>query len=210
MKDEYMEFTTPRPRLYKRVYQLHISLSRTQPLVWRRVQVPESYTFYDLHVAIQDAMGWQDYHLFEFTKGESGSRPDYRIVSVFDEPENMPSDIKYAYATEVPIKKLLKKERDSVLYIYDFGDGWEHIVTLEKILPRDEDIVYPVCIDGVLACPPEDCGSIPGYYDCIKAVKNRKNKELLRWLGDWRPETFDTKAVKFEPPWKRLKKALKG
>ena len=188
--------------------KLHIGLNGTEPMVWRRVQVPESYTCYDLHVAIQDAMGRQDYHLFEFRKAHSRRSPDYRVVSVFDEPENMPSDIKCEYATEVPIKKFLAKENDRVLYIYDFGDGWEHVVLLEKILPRDENVIYPACIDGALAGPPEDCGSIPGYYDCIKAVRNRDNKELLKWLGDWQPDIFDAQAVKFERPWLRMKKAL--
>ncbi len=210
MSNEYVEFTMPHPRRYNNIYQLHISLKDTDPPVWRRIQVPASYTFYDLHVAVQDAMGWLDYHLFEFTEGEIGRKADYRIVSIFDEPGEMPPEIKYEYATEVPMKKLLKKEGDGVLYCYDFGDGWEHTVTLEKILPREENIAYPICLDGALAGPPEDCGSISGYYDCIAAVKNQDNKELLRWLGDWNPESFDPKAVAFELPWKRMKKALEA
>ena len=54
---------TPRPKL---VHQFLVVLSGTDPLVWRRIQVPEKYSFWDLHVAIQDAMGWLDYHLHEF------------------------------------------------------------------------------------------------------------------------------------------------
>ncbi|MBU1044210.1 MAG: plasmid pRiA4b ORF-3 family protein [Candidatus Omnitrophica bacterium] len=198
----------PRSRKYNKVYQLHIGLSGTEPPVWRRIQVPESYTFYDLHVAVQDAMGWQDYHLFEFSRTQSHHKQDYRIVSVFDEPENTTLDVKYEYATEVSIKKFLTKEKDHVLYIYDFGDGWNHVVTLEKILPREKNVRYPVCLDGALACPPEDCGSIPGYYDCIRAVRSQDNEELLAWLGDWDPEVFDPHQVKFELPGKRLKKAM--
>lgn len=46
--------------------QFLIVLPNTDPLVWRRIQVPEAYSFWDRHVAIQDAMGWLDYHLHEF------------------------------------------------------------------------------------------------------------------------------------------------
>jgi len=51
---------------YKQVYQFKITLKDSKPPIWRRIQVPETYTFWDLHVAIQDAMGWIDYHLHEF------------------------------------------------------------------------------------------------------------------------------------------------
>ncbi len=211
MGNNYIEFTMPYPRRFKRVYQLHIRLKGIKPSVWRRIQVPENYTFYDLHVAIQDAMGWEDCHLFEFTKGKIKFRPAYRIISIFDESEMIDSDIKWEFATEVSMKKLLKKEQDSILYTYDFGDDWQHLITLEKILPWQNSMKYsPACVDGELACPPEDCGSIPGYYDCIAAVKNQDNEELLRWLGDWQPENFDPKQVKFERPWERAKKALES
>jgi len=51
----------------KQVYQFKITLKGTKPPIWRRIQVPATYSFYDLHVAIQDAMGWMDSHLHEFT-----------------------------------------------------------------------------------------------------------------------------------------------
>ncbi len=208
MSDYCVEFTMPYARRYKDVYQLRISLDHTDPEVWRRIQVPGSYTFYDLHVAIQDAMGWLDYHLFEFNEKQAGFRANYRIVSVFDEPEEMSFDVGWDYATEVPIKKLFKAEQDTVLYRYDFGDNWEHSVTLEKILPREKGIKYPICVDGALAGPPEDCGSIPGYYKCVAAVKDKNNEMLQRWVGDWKPESFSPKDVKFETPLKRMEIAL--
>ena len=74
---------------------------------------------------------------------------------------------------------------------------------------KDAKIKYPVCLDGEMTCPPEDCGSIPGYYRCIEALKNQDNEEgLLDWLGDWQPDNFDPKNVKFENPKQRLKRAL--
>jgi hypothetical protein len=83
-------------------------------------------------------------------------------------------------------------------------------VTLEKILPRESKKKYPVCLEGKLACPPEDCGGIHGYYQCIEALKKRDNSDgLLTWLGSWRPDRFDPKKVKFYSPRQRLKLALK-
>ena len=58
--------STKRSTRPKLVHQFLIVLSGTDPLIWRRLQVPERYSFWDLHVAIQDAMGWLDYHLHEF------------------------------------------------------------------------------------------------------------------------------------------------
>ena len=51
---------------FNKVYQFKISLKGIRPPIWRRIQVPETYTFWDLHVAIQDSMGWLDCHLHEF------------------------------------------------------------------------------------------------------------------------------------------------
>jgi hypothetical protein len=56
-----------------RVYQFKITLLEISPKIWRRIQVPEKYSFWDLHVAIQDAMGWDDMHLHVF---KIGSSPD--------------------------------------------------------------------------------------------------------------------------------------
>ena len=50
---------------FNQVYQFKITLKGIKPPIWRRIQVPKTYTFYDLHVAIQDAMGWYDCHLHE-------------------------------------------------------------------------------------------------------------------------------------------------
>ena len=64
---------------FKNVYQFKITLQETKPPIWRRIQVPETYTFWDLHIAIQDAMGWNDYHLHEFDVKKPGLRNEVRI-----------------------------------------------------------------------------------------------------------------------------------
>jgi hypothetical protein len=199
--------TLPKRQPFKNIYQFKITLLETNPPVWRRIQVPESYTFYDFHVAIQDAMGWLDCHLHMFDmKNKNKKNGLIRIDCPFGDPEFDKED--YFLTTEVPISTFFNTEKETALYTYDFGDNWEHEVLLEKILPRGTKIKYPVCLDGELACPPEDCGSIPGYYRCIEALKTRDDEDLLDWLGDWRPDRFNPKDIIFESPRNRLKMAL--
>lgn len=94
---------------------------------------------------------------------------------------------------------LLEKEIDSMIYEYDFGDGWKHEVLLEEILERDQNIIYPICVDGAMNCPPDDCGGIFGFYDMLKILKQPKHEEYksyLMWLGGkYDPEKFDLKKV---------------
>lgn len=201
-----LTFTIPTKRSYKNVYQFKITLLGTKPPVWRRIVVPESYTFYDLHVAIQNAMGWTDSHLHCFEKRNSRIRYGDYLVKI-DCPyavEEIPEGDRGLYSTETPLKEFFKKINDKIFYMYDFGDNWEHEVILEKILAKDQKEKYPICLAGKLTCPPEDCGSIPGYYNCIKTFEDKKDEELLEWLGDWTPENFDPKDVVFENPRKRF------
>jgi hypothetical protein len=71
-------------------------------------------------------------------------------------------------------------------YEYDFGDSWEHEVLVEEVLPPDPDFKHPVCLGGANACPPEDCGGIPGYYDLLAALadpKHEQHEEMKEWVG---------------------------
>lgn len=67
---------------------------------------------------------------------------------------------------------MLGRVDSKAIYTYDFGDSWEHGIVLEKRLPVDPNMTYPVCTDGQLACPPEDCGGIPGFYDLVEALND--------------------------------------
>ena len=95
----------------------------------------------------------------------------------------------------IMITRLLRKEKDSLIYEYDFGDGWEHKIILEKVLPHDTSLDVPRCIKGKRACPPEDCGGIWGYQDLIEMINDTshpEHEEMLEWLGgDLDPEYFD-------------------
>jgi len=99
-------------------------------------------------------------------------------------------------------------------YTYDFGDNWEHIIKLEKVLPRDKNINYPVCIGGKRASPPEDCGGVWGYEDFLKIINNpdhEEYEETIEWAGgEFDPEYFDVKEIKFDDPAKRRKIAFES
>ena len=198
----------PRKKPYKNIHQFKITLIGTDPPVWRRIQVPDYYTFYDLHVAIQDAMGWLDSHLHDF-KIQLRRRAcmDIRIECPFgleDLEEEAP-----ILSTEVAVADFLQETGDRALYTYDYGDEWQHDVLFEGSYPKEPGKKYPICLAGELAGPPEDCGGIPGYYDCVKAVNERDNSEdRLTWLGRWKPDRFDPAKIKFWSPLRRLKIAL--
>ncbi len=214
------KLTVPRRRPFKNVFQFKCTLLHTKPPVWRRIQVPESYTFYELHVAVQDAMDWLDYHLHHFEvhgKEQKGAR--VHIECPWWDPWDMDDD--WLITTEVPIKDYLKKPSDRAIYRYDYGDGWEMSVSLEKILPKTKNTKYPICLDGKLAAPPEDCGAIPGYYHCIEAfdaadeLEKRPDteeieelRERLVWLSGWNPYLFNPKKIQFESPRDRFIMAL--
>jgi hypothetical protein len=212
--------TIPHRRRFKNVYQIRLTLLGTDPPVWRRILVPESYTFYDLHVAIQDVMDWEDYHLHHFQKrGDDSRAASVHIECPWFNPFEM--NDKWLITTEVPIKKLLEKSSDQAIYRYDYGDGWEMDIMLEAVLPREKNKTYLVCVEGRLAAPLEDSGGIPGYYRCIealKAVEDLENRpelhddvdmqELIIWMGDWDPQDFDPEDIVFENPRDRFKKAV--
>jgi hypothetical protein len=168
------------------VLQLHIGLAESKPPIWRRVQVPASLTLRRLHAVVQAAMGWTDSHLHMFTHG------DNRYGEA--EPELMLTD-----DTTTTLRELALAEGETLSYEYDFGDGWEHVIQIEKVLDADPGLRYPVCLGGAGACPPEDCGGVWGYQDLLATLADPRHDEhehLRGWLGlepghDFDPHRFD-------------------
>ena len=187
-------------------YQFDVRLMDVAPPVWRRILVPGFYSFWDLHVAIQDSMGWLDYHLHEF---RLKSPLDGREVILgipgydFDERITLPDYLVPVsdYFTESPVG-----------YLYDFGDDWLHEITLEAVRKDIEGDNGPVCLDGGGACPPEDCGGPPGYEDFLRIIENpadEEHEETLTWAGgSFDPERFDPRAVHFDDPFLRWRVAF--
>jgi len=184
------------------VYQFKVELLNTSPSIWRRVQVPEKYSFWDLHVAIQDAMGWLDCQLHAFRFGKSRF-PSWEI--------GIPTDEDFGNTKVLAGWDIAMTERfdvgTSCTYEYDFGDGWSHELILEGVILAEKGRRYPVCIEGEQACPPEDCGGVPGFYRLLNVLADPREEEyedMLRWIGgDYDPSYFDPSAVKFDSPRKR-------
>lgn len=161
-------------------FQLKIALVGSEPEIWRRVVVPTSATLEGLHHVIQEAMGWQDAHLHQFTiKGQRfGADVDPFSGDEIDESTARLADV--------------VRSRQKFTYLYDFGDSWEHVIKVEKTLKEHQG---PACIDGGGACPPEDCGGIWGYSDMLQTLASPRaegRQELLDWLGgDFDPAALD-------------------
>lgn len=172
----------------KSVYQLKITLKEIKPPIWRRVLVESDITLYDLHQVIQQSMGWDDYHLHEFRiAGEHFGAPDPDgFVEVIDDAKTR-------------LHQVIRGEKMKFLYEYDFGDGWRHEIVVEKVLPAEKEGVYPVCLKGKRACPPEDVGGPWGYAEFLEAIadpENSQHEDMLEWVGgEFDPEAFDLEMV---------------
>jgi hypothetical protein len=170
----------------KMALTLKISLLGISPPIWRRIIVTDDIFLEDLHLIIQAAMGWLNYHLHEFEiNGTRFAPPD-------------PEDDSFGYesvdSTNKRLRDIFLLEGTKFHYTYDFGDNWDHMITVEKIEPARSDVEYPICIKGKRNAPPEDCGGTPGYYNLIEILAdplNQEYSEMKDWVGeDYDPEFF--------------------
>ena len=173
------------PKTTQKIYQLKVTLKGSKPPIWRRLLIDSSVTLPELHSVLQVVMGWSDYHLHQFTaagRQYSVTDPNFGMDDVTDEKG-------------VRLDRLLVSEKDSIGYEYDFGDGWEHVILLEKVLPPEPSKALPVCIKAKGACPPEDVGGLWGYYnflDVIKDPTHSEHEELKEWIGgEFDPDAYD-------------------
>ena len=172
------------------VLQFKITLRNTKPAIWRRFLIEDILTFHDLHLVIQNVMGWTNSHLYQFV---------YNKTSFIGIPESE-EDNNITNAKEVVLSSFFDQPKIRINYEYDFGDSWDHELVLEKILDKVPGAQYPNCIKGERNCPPEDCGGIWGFYNMLEILKDKKHRayeETLEWLGDdYNPEEFDIDTVK--------------
>lgn len=213
----------------EKILQLKIMLDGIKPAIWRRFLTKDTVSFEQLHNIIQKVMGWENYHLYEFSIGgvsiiprdEGYNFAESSFHTLFNSPEFMKMlekgakngkkmDIdkmneilknaeknkpKNKFDVNTRVNLLLGSEGQKFNYTYDFGDSWKHELIVEKITPPEEGKKYPLCLEGERACPPEDCGSVPGYYELMKIRKNKNHPEykerVAGWLGeDYDPELF--------------------
>jgi hypothetical protein len=154
--------------------------------VWRRVLVPQTITLLKLHLVIQAAFGWGHAHLHEFLggDGERYGSPD----PLYDSPDSVNSE-------RVRLTTVLRTS--TLSYVYDFGDYWDHRITIEKTHAADPLMTLPFCLGGAGATPPEDCGGVHGYADFVRVmadINDPDHDDRVEWIGvdTWDPAAFDS------------------
>jgi hypothetical protein len=163
-------------------FQLLVELDKVTPTVWRRLLVPTSVRMSRLHDMLQAAMGWTDSHMHTFTVG------DVRYGMCFDEDLDEEIDEQ----TVTVLEALGGRQRFS--YEYDFGDGWEHTITIEDEFRTHRALTFAICFAGQNCCPPEDSGGPRGFELFLEALANREHEEhenYVRWNDG---DTFDRAA----------------
>jgi hypothetical protein len=168
------------------VYQLTVTLAEIEPPIWRRIQVPADSTLRELHDVLITVFAWLDYHLHQFiVNGVYYGGPEPEFAD--DRPLRRDDRTK--------LRTVLSRLGATMRYEYDFGDGWEHEILLEGMFLAEEGVIYPRCIAGARAAPPEDCGGVPGYewlLEILQDPEHEEHQEMLDWTGGgFDPEAFD-------------------
>ena len=171
------------------IAHLRIKLDDVEPAVVRRVEVPLTIRLDRLHLVLQAGMGWTNSHLYEIRARDVGwgsPDPDFG---------DGPLDASKARLIDV----LEDVGTKSLKYLYDFGDGWEHSVRIERITDAVPGIVYPRLIDAAGRCPPEDVGGPWGYREFLDAIadpNHQEHAERLQWIGrNFDPNGVDAEAL---------------
>ncbi|MDR1444006.1 MAG: plasmid pRiA4b ORF-3 family protein [Treponema sp.] len=183
------------PRNPRMVYELTVSIAETEPEIWRKLSVPGNCSLSDLHTILQIAFGWEESHLHSFTIGS---------VEYGEEPEEFFDDRPVHSEHDVYLDDLRLHSKQKFVYLYDFGDSWEHSITVSRIIPAGSEPEPPRCLDGKRAGPLEDSGGSWAYNNMLEILKDPKHEEytaIYEWAGNFDPEYFNREDVNL-----RLKK----
>ena len=171
-------------------FKLRLVLDDIQPKIWRQLMVPASITLDRLHDCLQVVMGWTDSHLHSFTIAgqeftENPEEPDQGVEE-----------------SGVALGMLIRRPRTKFTYLYDFGDGWMHTITVQSVEPAEERKATMICLAGQRRCPPEDVGGPWGYQEFLQAIADPSHEEhesYMEWCGgSFDPNAFDVEAVNLE------------
>lgn len=173
------------------IARLKITLDYVEPLVLRRIEVPADIRLDRLHLILQAVMGWATYHLWEFHVRALRFGPPGQDFGFSDGPRNAEKATLQAVIEDAGAKTLK--------YLYDFGDGWEHTIKVERISEAAAGAAYPALIEAKGACPPEDIGGPPGYAEYLDAMTNpdhERHDELVQWRRpDFDPDDPHTARI---------------
>ena len=162
-------------------YQLKIELKETNPTIWRRIHVNSDISLNELHHIIQISMGWTNSHLYTFT-----------IDNIEYTVKEYDADyVQFANAREYTIEKA--RIDGPFEYLYDFGDSWEHEITIEKKL-EGKKLMNPICLEAEGRCPPEDVGGTHGFEEFLEIIKNKSHPERKSYI-EWYGSVFDPDQV---------------
>jgi len=205
----------------QRIYQIRVTLNGSKPPIWRKLAVPSDIVLDELHEVIQIAMGWTNSHLHQFRLHDKGLKPSpQEMARRFQRDEwgddflgrmrgervfvaevtswGDPSDLGGEDEEEFTLAEVCPKVKSKLIYEYDFGDGWEHTIEVQKIVEPKPGVEYPLCLGGRKACPPEDCGGIWGYYELLETIADPDaddHDDMVEWLGEFDPDAFDPEEV---------------
>jgi hypothetical protein len=173
------------------VHRLRILLSESDPPIWRGVEVCSDIRLDRLHRIIQAAMGWCDGHVHQFLVEDECIADPEAAEDVRDE-------------RTVRLCQIAPEKGSSFLYVYDLGDDWQHEITVEAVEPRADAAAHVRCTGGARACPPEDCGGIPGYEDLLYVLRDPSDDEYAA-MCDLVGERFDPEAFDLHAANRRIK-----
>lgn len=173
---------------------LRVSLNDVEPEIWRVIEIEADITLGGLHDVLIGAMGWKDSHLHSFmVNDEWYSTVIESIETIGDDEEG------------VTVAAALPEVGSSIRWLYDWGDSWEHTITVEDTGTIQDGVTYPVLYDGARACPPEDCGGAHVYMEILRMLGDPSYQpqyvdrdEIMEWLGpDFDPDVFHPKRAQW-------------
>jgi hypothetical protein len=195
-------------------FVLKITLVDSDPTIWRRVEVHSGLTLDDLHIVIQSLFEWENAHLYQFILTPQGKLTQramrearyFRIMP--PDPVSDPFQANDGRADQTLLAQIFRGDVQQVIYEYDFGDSWHHLVKLEKRTPGGDQDHVPVCLAGENAAPLDDMGGIYGYYQWLDARRDSSNamhEQAVESLGD----NFDSARCDLAEVNRRLSKAFR-
>lgn len=179
------------PGAADRILQIKVTLADSRPAIWRRLEVGGATTLGDLHDILQIVMGWTNSHLHQFIADDG---------TYYSDPRFQLDDADFGHRVldehRVRLDRVASAPKGRLSYEYDFGDSWEHLIVVEKVLAPEPGVRYPRCVGGERAGPPDDCGGVWGYEELLEALRDETHPEHEDFL-EWVPEGFDPAA--FDP-----------
>lgn len=169
--------------LAESIVRLKIELSRIDPPIWRRVDIPADFSLRRLHDVLQAVFGWLDYHLHQFEIGD-------RLYGATEYDDGDLGGRPLYSDRNVKLGALLDRGVQDFIYRYDFGNDWEHVITVERVLCPEDGVEYPVLVDGARRAPPENCGGPLGFMAFLEAMLDDTHEEHEAMM-DWYGERFD-------------------